>query len=158
MSYFNPANSAEASDRLANLVALAVAVAALLQSINVITALTSLDFENALETVQTVGGIAILTIFLPLLIWFKRHRFGRSVNLWSKEGFLSSVSRRAGMTAFGLTLVASLVMSVLDNLLLSKVSAEVMLDIIITLMLALFSLCFFVFSSGSIDDDAGMEA
>lgn len=157
MSYFKPANSAEAGDRLASLVAFGAAGAALLHSINVFQALAGPDMASALDQLQRVGGVVLIVVFAPLLIWFKRHRGAPALNPWGDEGYLGAVLRRAGMTAFALALAGCVVMSVMENLLLSQISAEIMLDIVITLLLALFSLSFFVFSSGPMGDDAGFE-
>lgn len=148
MSYFNPENRAEASDRLAVLTGVATGFAALFHSVNVWETLVSPAMAEVLQTVQLIGGVTFLMIFLPLFIWFKRARFAPVINPWKGESFLSDALRRAGFTGFAVMLVAGFVLQMLDRLLLSQITAATMLDISISAALALFCLSFFLYAFG----------
>ncbi|MEQ8404102.1 MAG: hypothetical protein RKE49_03315 [Oceanicaulis sp.] len=158
MSYFRPSNGAEASDRLAMLTAFAAGFAALVHSLNIWQAYVNADLAAALEMIQLVGGAAVLMIFLPLFIWFKLRRGAPAMNPWKDDGYLGAVVKRAGFTAFAGLLVAALALSTLSKRLLPLISGEIMLDIVISAALALFSLSFFIFSSGPDGDPFEDEA
>jgi len=158
MSFFNPSSGAEASDRLAVLTALGTGGAALVHSINVFETLTGPAMTDALGLVQVIGGVVILAVFLPLFVWFKLRAGAPSINPWKAESFFGDVSRRAGMTAFAVALISCFVMSTLDRLLLSRITAEVMLDIVITLLLGAFALSFLIHSSGPTEAEDGFDA
>ena len=158
MSFFNPANGAEAGDRLAILTALGTGAAALVHSINVFETMTGPAMAEALGLLQLMGGVLIVAVFLPLFVWFKLRAGAPRINPWKSESFFGDVARRAGMTAFAVALLSFIVMSTLDRLLLSRISAEVMLDIAITLLLGAFAVSFLLHSSASDDVEAGYDA
>ena len=148
MSYFKPGNNAEATDRLADLTGLAVGLVALTKVIAVVENYVSPGAMEALDTVQLVGGLLILAVYLPLLIYFKT-RFGIvTMNPWKSDGFIASVLKQAGLTAFSVLLIAMVFLSMLDNTVLSHVSAEILLDGLIAAALAAFSVAFFAYSRG----------
>ena len=148
MSFLKPANGAEAGDRLAILTALGAGAAALVHSINVFETLTGPAMAEALGLVQLMGGVLIAAVFAPLFVWFKLRAGAPRINPWKSESFFGDVARRAGMTAFAAALLSFVVMSTLDRFLLSRISAEVMLDIAITLLLGAFALAFLIHSAG----------
>lgn len=158
MSYLKPSSGAEASDRLAILTALGTGGAALVHSINVFETMTGPAMTDALGLVQVIGGVVILAVFLPLFVWFKLRAGAPQINPWKAESFFGDVFRRAGLTAFAIGLMSFFIMSTLDRLLLSRISAEVMLDIAITVLLGVFALSFLIYSSGSSQAEDGFDA
>lgn len=157
MSFLNPKTSAEAGDRMAVLTGFATGFAAVVHSINVWRALVGPDLAAALDAVQMAGGILIVALFLPLFIWFKLGRSAPAMNPWKSDSYLGSVAKRAGFTAFAGLLLAGVVLSTLSTRLLPLISGEMMLDMMISAALGLFSLSFFIFSSGP-DGDAYGDA
>ena len=100
MSYFKPQSSAEVTDRLADLTGLAVGLAALVYIISVVQNFVAPGMAELLDTAQLVGGILILAVYLPLLVFFKTRFGGQSMTPWKTDGFMASVFERAGFKAF----------------------------------------------------------
>jgi len=143
MSFLNPQSGAEASDSLATLTAATVGLAALVYSVDVIESFVSVSTADLLGSAQLVGGLLIVIAFIPLLVFFKA-RGGRPAGKPGQDSFLSVLFRQAALTAFSLTLVFMIVLSVLENRVLSKISAETAIDLVITFALAIFAVSFFV--------------
>lgn len=154
MPIFNPRNSAEANDGLATLTAAATGLAACIYAINVIEALIPEAAAALLGYIQIAGVILIVAVIAPLLIHLKR-RGGRPAGRRSSSGYLGALFRQASLTAFSLTLAFMVVLSIFNRTVLTLISAETVVDLIITVSLALFALSFFVFNRFS-DMDEGL--
>lgn len=150
---FSTSSSAEAKDRLATATALATAMAAITYSLNVVTLYVTESTAGILDKVQLAGGFLIVAIFLPLFLFLKSRI--RQDQASSSEGFIGAVFRKSGFAAFGITLMGMVILSMLNETLLSQITAETAVDIIITFALAIFSVSFFIISRfGLIDESA----
>ena len=157
MSFINPSNSAEASDSLATLTAAAIALAALVYSVNVVEVFVSEATGDLLGHAQIAGALLILAVYGPLLVFLKS-RGGRPAGKPSAGGSLNALFRQAGLTAFSLTLVFMIVLSVLNRSVLSHFSAEAAVDLVITFALAAFAVSFFIINRFSrFGDELGEE-
>ncbi len=156
MSYFKPGGKAEATDRLADITGLAVGFVAIIKMLSVAQNYVPAGTADMLDAAQMVGGAVILAIYLPLFIYFKT-RFGtETMNPWTSDSFVASVLKQAGLTAFSVLLLAMVVLSMLDKTVLANVSAEILLDGIIAVALAAFSVAFFAYNrAGASEDGSG---
>jgi predicted neutral ceramidase superfamily lipid hydrolase len=145
MSYFRPGSKAEVTDRLAELTGVAVGLAALIYAINVVQGFAAPAVVMTLDAVQVVGGLAILGVYLPLTIWFKTRFAGVILNPWKSDGFMGAALKRAGLFAFSATVVFMIVLSMLNRLVLSRISSETLLDLVLAVALLVFAVCFFLF-------------
>lgn len=152
MSFFKPANRAESADRLAGLTGLGTGLAGLIYVAGAAQPLVDAETAALLDMAQLIGGLAILIGFLPLFFFFKTRFGGQPVNPWKTDGFMSAVVRRAGFTAFAAGMLAMIVLTMLDNLILERITAEILLDAIIAFALLVFSASFFLFSRGGADE------
>lgn len=153
MSYLNPRNQSEASDSLANLTAAATGLAALVYSANVLDGFVSASAATFLGYGQIVGGLLILGVFGPLMFFFKS-RGGRPTGKPAAEGYLQTLFRQAGLTAFSLTIVFMIALSIFDRTVLARVTSETAIDLVITFALAIFAISFFAinrFSRGDVE-------
>ncbi|WP_323762852.1 hypothetical protein [Maricaulis sp.] len=146
MSFFSPRNRAEASDRLAGMTGYAAAFAALIYALNVGQALTVPPVSTYLDDAGLIGGLLIVIVFLPSFFIIKRRFGGPAVNPWKSDGFMSAALQRAGLTAFAGTFLSLILLTLLDRLILERVSAAVLLDLILAISLACFAMSFFLFS------------
>ncbi len=152
MSFLSPRNRAEASDRLAGMTGWAAALAASIYALKVMEAYAGETLAGYLDRAQLVGGLMILVVFLPAFFIIKRRFGGPPINPWKEDGFMSLAIQRAGLTGFATTFIVLTVLTTLDRLVLSRMAAEVLLDLVITIALASFAFSFFIFSR---DSDAG---
>lgn len=156
MSFLNPRNSAEASDVLATLTAAATGLAALVQSVNVIEVFVSEGTAELLGYMQMAGGILIIGVFAPMLILLKRR--GGKAGEGAGESYLSALLREAASTAFSFTLAFMILLSLLERRLLAHLSAETAVDLLITVVLALFALSYFLIDRfGHVGEGAGAD-
>ncbi|WP_291842840.1 hypothetical protein [Maricaulis sp.] len=149
MSFFSPRNRAEAGDRLAGMTGWAAALAALVYALNVVQALTGPPMSNYLNDAGLIGSLLIVLVFLPSFFIIKRRLGGPPVNPWKEDGFMSQAIRRAALTGFATTFLAMSVLTMLDGLVLERIAADVLLDLVLTIALASFALSFFLFSRDS---------
>lgn len=143
MSVLNPRNAAEASDGLATLTAAATGLAALVYSVNVVEVFVPEGTADLLGYLQIAGVVLILAVYAPLMIHLKV-RGGRPAGGGTSGGYLDALYRQASLTAFSVTLVFMVVLSLFDQRVLAHLSAETAVDLLITFALAAFSLSFFV--------------
>lgn len=158
MSVLNPRNPAEASDGLATLTAAATGLAALVYAINVAEVFIPAATAELLGYAQIAGGGLIVAIVAPLLIRLKM-RGGKPAGRGTSAGYLSALFRQASLTAFGLTLAVMVALSIFDRTVLAHLSAETVVDLLITAALAFFALSFFVINRFSpLDEGLGGES
>jgi hypothetical protein len=143
MSFLNPRSAAEASDSLAGLTSAVLGLAAIVYSVNVIEIFVSQATADLLGRAQLAGGVLMILIYAPLLLFFKS-RGGRPPGKPAQNSYLGTLFRQAALTAFSLTLVAMLVLSMLVDRVFEQMSAETAIDLMITFALAIFALAFFV--------------
>lgn len=143
MSFLNPRSAAEASDSLAGLTSAVLGLAAIVYSVNVIEIFVSQATADLLGQAQLAGGVLMISIYAPLLLFFKS-RGGRPPGKPAQNSYLGTLFRQAALTAFSLTLVAMLVLSMLVDRVFEQMSAETAIDLMITFALAVFALAFFV--------------
>ena len=155
MSFFSPRNRAEASDRLAGMTGWAAAMAAIIYALDVAQALTAPPLSGYLNDARLIGALLIVLVFLPAFFIMKRRFGGPSVNPWKTDGFVSSVFQRAGLTAFTASFLIMIGLTLFGHSILDRISATVLLDLVMTVALASFALSFFVFSR---DGGAGEAA
>jgi hypothetical protein len=144
MSFLNPSSRAEASDSLAILTGAGTALAGLIYAAKVVEVYAGGAMATWLDNAQLAGGIAVLAVFLPLFYYLKTRFGGTAVNPWKGDDFFGAVLRRAAMTAFCAVMLGMIVLTTLDMLLLSRVSAETLVDGLIAFALFVFSVSFFV--------------
>jgi len=156
MSFMNPRNPAEACDSLATLTAAATALVALLQSVNVIEVLVPEAVAGVLGTAQSAGGILVLGLFAPLFLFLKS-RGATPKGKSSSGSYLGALVRQTGLNAFSATLVFMITLSVLNEMVLSRFTAEVVLDAVITFALGSFAVSFFFINRFSRLDDGVVD-
>lgn len=139
-----PKSRADIADRLAGLTAIAAGLAGLIYTAGVIQALTDGEVAAWFDTAQIVGGILILLGFLPLFYVMKARAGDAANDAWKGDGFTAVQFQRAGITAFVATVVGLIFLSMLNRLVLSRISAEVLADGVIGFALIAFSLSFFL--------------
>lgn len=155
MSILKLRNAAEASDVLATLTAAATGLAALIQSVNVIEVFVSEGTAELLGYLQMGGGILLLGVFAPMLIILKR-RGGRTAGDGAGGSYLSALLRQAASTAFSFTLAFMVLLSFLERRVLAHLTAETAVDLLITVVLALFALSYFLIDRfGHVGEAAG---
>jgi len=152
MSFMNPRNPAEACDSLATLTAAATALVALLQSVNVIEVFAPEAVAGALGTAQSAGAVLVVGVFAPLFLFLKS-RGAMPSGQSSSGSYLGALVRQAGMSAFSATLVFMIILSMLNEIVLSRVTAEVALDLVITFAFGSFAAAFFIHNRFSRIDD-----
>ncbi|PWE17524.1 hypothetical protein DDZ18_07585 [Marinicauda salina] len=158
MSIFNPRNPAEATDGVATLTAAGTAVVAFIFSLNVAEDFISSASGDLIKYLQIGGAALIVTVFAPLLINLKI-RGGKPAGRGSSGGYLSALFRQAALTAFSLMVAFLVGLSIMDRTVLSRLSAESTVDLIITFALAMFALSFFIINRfGMVGEDVGGEA
>ncbi|MDT8368157.1 MAG: hypothetical protein RQ745_03045 [Longimicrobiales bacterium] len=158
MSLLNPRSAPEADDARATLTAAAAGVAALVQSVNVIEVFVSEGTAALLGHLQLAGGILILLLFAPMLIRLKK-RGSTAAGHGDGGSYLGALVRRASSTAFSITVVVMILLSVLERRVLAHLSAETTVDLLITFAFAIFALAFFFIDRfGRVDDALGGDA
>ncbi len=148
MSYLTPRTSAEAVDRLSWLTGLGAGLASLIYALSAAEALASPDMAVAIDWIAKGAAIVLIGAFLPLFIWFKRRAGAPSMNPVKADSFLANALRKAGFTAFALTLLGTILLSLMDNLILSRITPEIALDFVVAGSLMIFALAFVIFASG----------
>lgn len=143
-----PKSRADIADRLAGLTAIATGLAGLIYAAGVIQALTEGEVAAWFDTIQIVGGVLILVGFLPLFYLMKARAGDAARGAWKGDGFTAVQFQRAGITAFAATVVCLIILSMLNRLVLSRVSAEVLADGVIGFALIAFSVSFFLHGRG----------
>jgi hypothetical protein len=157
MSFVNPRSPAEASDSLATVTAAAMAFAALIYSVNVIEVFAPDSSAGWLGYFQIGAAVVLIAVFAPL-IFFLKSKGGRSAGKSAAAGYLSALFRQAALTAFSLTLAFMVLLSLFDRMVLSRLSAEAAIDLVITFALAIFAVSFFIINRFSrLDDGHGDE-
>ena len=144
MSFLNPNSRAEASDSLALLTGCGSGLAALIYAFKVAEVYASGGWAGWLDAAQLMGGVLVLLVFLPLFYFLKTRFGGTAVSPWKSDSFFGAVLKRAGLAAFGIVLVSMIILTTLDRLVLSNLSAAVLLDALIALALIGFSASFFL--------------
>jgi len=155
MSFLNPRSGAEASDGIATLTAIGMAVAALIFALNVAEASVSASVNDLFDLLRIGAVIFILAVLAPLVIFFKL-RGGRPAGRGTSPGYLSALFRQAALTAFSLTVLFLVFLTVLGEPILAQLSAERSVDLILAFALASFSLAYFVINRFSrLGEEAG---
>jgi len=155
MSYFRPETKAEMTDRLAELTGVAVCIVAMIYAINVAGAFALPPGVTAvLGTVQIVGGIVILSVYVPLMIWFKTRFSGVVVSPWSSDGFMGAVFKRAGFTTFSLLILFLSVLTLFSGNLLVQISAVALLDLVLAFAFSAFAVCVLVLARSGTEGGA----
>lgn len=139
-----PKSRADIADRLASLTGLAMGLAGLIKAAGVVQALTEGPVAAWFDVVQIVGGVLILTGFLPLFYLMKARAGGSAESTWKGDGFIATQFQRAGITAFVSTVLALVLLSLLENLVLSRLTAEILVDGVLAFALISFSFSFFL--------------
>lgn len=144
MSFFKPANAAEACDSLLTLTAYGTGLVAFLYFTRVAEEYISPAAENILDYIQSGFAILILVIGIPALIRFKMiHGFSRS-GTCELESYIGNIYRRASTNAFTFVFILLIAMDVLSRTMLSEFSTSVLIQGTLGLTLAVFSGSFFV--------------
>lgn len=143
-----PKSRADIADRLAAMTALTTGLAGLIYGAGVVQALTEGEVAAWFDTIQIVGGVLILAGFLPLFYLMKARAGDAARSAWKGDDFTAVQFQRAGISAFVATVVGLVVLSTLERLVLSRISAEVLLDGVLGFALIAFSVSFFLHGRG----------
>ena len=143
-----PQSRADIADRLATLTVITAGLAGLVRFAGVVQALTEGEVAAWIDTAQFVGGIVILVGFLPLFYVMKARAGTAAKSAWKGDGFTAAQFQRAGISAFVATVVVLVILSTLDHLILSRITAEVSVDGVLGFALIAFSLSFFLHGRG----------
>lgn len=140
-----PKSRADIADRLADITGLATGLAGLTYAAGVAQSVTAGDVAVWFDAAQIVGGVLILIGFLPLFFILKS-RGGRGIGHgWKRDGFTATLFQRAGITAFMATIIAMILLSTLENLILSRITTEALVDGLIAFGLISFSVSYFIY-------------
>lgn len=145
MSYFRPGTKAEVTDRLAELTGLAVGLGALIYGASVVQSFSAPAVAMTLDTIRMVCGILVLAVYLPLTIWFKTRFSGVILNPWKSDSFMGVALKRAGLSAFAASVMFMVLLSTLDRLVLSRMSAEGVIDLVLAVALLVFAVSFLLY-------------
>lgn len=143
MSFMNPRNPAEACDSLVTLTAAAMALVALLQSANVIEFFAPEAVTGLLGTAQSAGAVLVVGVFGPLFIFLK-FRGATPAAKSSSGGYIGALLRQTALSAFSATIAFMVMLSVLGERVLSRFTAEVALDLVISFAFGSFAVSFFI--------------
>lgn len=151
MSFLKPSNASEAADLMITMTGFVLGLAALMFASKVMETFFEGSVASVLDYVQLACAGIVLLGYMPFMISMKS-RFGLSVNPWKSESFLASSMRKAAWTTVGVLLLSLTLLSTLDNLVLSQISSEVAVDVVLFILFISLCVSFFIFSN-----DQGFE-
>lgn len=145
MTYFRPETKAEVTDRLAELTGLAVGLGALIYGASLAQSFSAPAITMTLDAIRMVCGILVLAVYLPLMIWFKTRFSGVVLTPWRSDSFMGAALKRAGLTAFAAGVLLMVALSTFDRSILSRMTADSVIDLVLAVSLLVFAVSFIVF-------------
>lgn len=142
-------NRAEEIEKIAQKFALLLLILAILFLSNAIETLIPDDVGPYIDYFQIPCAILILIISIPVVrssILVKRTG---SYDIFDDGGYIGAMLQKAAARAFIFTYALTVLFAVLDNLVLSHLTAENFAYIVLTYSLTAFSVAFFIFTRDS---------